>query len=57
VGAKQILIIDNLDRTIKQFNSITQPQTINTKQIPKGIYIVKAEMNNGEIKTGKLKVE
>ncbi|MFY7964946.1 MAG: T9SS type A sorting domain-containing protein, partial [Chitinophagaceae bacterium] len=38
VGAKQILIIDYLGRTIKQFINITQPQTVNTKHFVKGIY-------------------
>ena len=50
-GAKQILIIDYLGQTIKQLNNATEHQTINTKQFPKGIYIVKAIMKNGEIKT------
>jgi pectin methylesterase-like acyl-CoA thioesterase len=56
-GAKQLLIIDYLGRTVKQFNNLTQPQTINTQQLSKGIYVVKAILNNGEIKTEKLVVE
>ncbi|MFY7965636.1 MAG: T9SS type A sorting domain-containing protein [Chitinophagaceae bacterium] len=54
VGAMQLLIIDNLGRSIQQYNNITQPQTVNTKQLTKGVYIVKVVMNNGEVKTEKL---
>jgi hypothetical protein len=56
-GTKELLIIDNLGRTIKQFNNPTEHQTLNTKQMPKGIYVVKAMMNNGDIKVGKLMIE
>jgi uncharacterized repeat protein (TIGR01451 family) len=64
-GAKQLLIIDYLGKTVKQFNNITQHQTpnakqtitLNTQQFNKGIYIVQATMNNGEVKSEKLVVE
>ena len=55
--AKEILIIDYLGKTIKHFNHSTEHQTINTKQLTQGVYIVKAIMNNGAIKTEKLVVE
>lgn len=38
----------------KQYNIVT---TINTKQLNKGIYIVKVLMVNGEVKVEKLLVE
>ena len=56
-GAKELLIIDYLGRTIKQFNNPTQPQPINCKQLSKGLYVVKVITNNGDIKTEKLIVE
>ena len=48
-GAKEILIIDYLGKTIKQINNPTQPQTINTKQFAKGVYVVKAIETNGSV--------
>ena len=56
-GAKELLIIDYLGRTIKQFNNPTEHQTLNIKQLIKGIYVVKAIINNGDIKTEKLVIE
>jgi hypothetical protein len=56
-GAKEIQIIDHLGRIIYKQNSITEHQTINTKQFAKGLYIVKVITHNGEIKTEKLIVE
>ena len=53
-NAKQILIIDYLGKTIKQINHPCAHQTLNTKQLTKGVYIVKAIMNNGEVNTEKL---
>ncbi len=57
VGAKQLLIIDYLGRTVYQSTVDSRPLTVSTKQLTKGIYVVKAIMNNGEIKTEKLLVE
>ena len=56
-NAKQILILDYLGKTIKQFNNPAEHQTLNTKQLQKGIYMVKATMKNGAIETEKLVVE
>ncbi len=56
-GAKELLIIDYLGRTIKQYNHPTEHQTINTKQLTKGVYVVKVFMNNGDIKTERLIIE
>ncbi len=56
-GANKLLVIDNLGRTIKQFNNLTQPQILNCKQLSNGVYIVKAIMINGDIKTEKLIVK
>jgi hypothetical protein len=56
-GTKELLIIDNLGRTIKQFNNPTEHQTLNTKQFANGIYVVKAMLNNGDIKVEKLVIE
>jgi hypothetical protein len=53
-GAKELLILDYLGKTIKQFIHPTEHQTLNTKQLTKGVYVVKAIMNNGEVKTEKL---
>jgi len=53
-GANKLLVIDNLGRTIKQFNNLTQPQILNCKQLSNGVYIIKAIMINGDIKTEKL---
>ena len=55
--AKELFIVDYLGRTIKQFNNPTQLLTINCKLLTKGVYVVKATMNNGEIKTEKLVIE
>ncbi len=57
LGAKELLIIDNLGRTVYRSTVNSQPLTVNTKQMSKGIFIVKAMMNNGDIKTEKLVVE
>jgi hypothetical protein len=56
-GAKELMVIDYLGRTIKQYNNPTEHQTLNTKQLIKGIYIVRAIMVNGDIKTEKLVIE
>ena len=57
-GAKEIVIVNQLGQIIKQLNNITnEHQTLNTKQFKKGLYIVKAMMITGEIKTEKLIVE
>jgi hypothetical protein len=56
-GAKELLIIDYLGKTVYQSNVDSRPLTVNTKQFAKGVYIVKAMINNGETKTEKLVVE
>ena len=56
-GAKELLIIDNLGRTIYRSTVNSQPLTVNTKQLTKGIYLVRAMLNSGDIKTEKLVVE
>ena len=56
-NAKEILVIDYLGRTVYQSTVDSRPLTVNTKQLVKGIYVVKAMMNNGQIKTEKLVVE
>lgn len=56
-NAKQISIINYFGKIIQQYNNTTQHQIINIKQFAKGIYLVKAILNNGEIKTEKLVVE
>ena len=56
-GARELLVIDNLGRIVKQFNGSTEHQTLNTKQMTKGIYVVKAVMNNGAVMNEMLLVE
>lgn len=56
-GARELLIIDYLGRTVYRSTVNSLPLSINTKQFAKGIYVVKAIMNNGDIKTEKLVVE
>lgn len=55
--AKELFIIDNMGRTIKHYNNITQRQIINTKQLSKGIYTVKLMLTNGSCMTEKLIVQ
>ncbi len=55
--AKELLIIDYLGKEVYRSKVDSRPLTVNTKQFSKGIYIVKAVMNNGAIKTEKLVVE
>ena len=56
--AKQLFIIDDLGKTVFQSTVNSQPlNVINIKQLNRGIYVVKAFMNNGEIKIVKLVVE
>ena len=57
VGGKQLLIIDNLGKTVYQLKVNSEKLIVNTKQFTKGIYIIKLTMNNGDIKTEKLIVE
>ncbi len=56
-NAKELLIIDYLGRTVYRSTVDNQPLTVNTKQFSKGIYVLKAMMNNGDVKTEKLVVE
>jgi len=56
-GAREQLIIDYLGRTVYKTMVNGQWTMVNTKQFPKGIYVVKAIMNNGDIKTEKLVLE
>ena len=53
-GAKELLIIDYLGRTVYRSTVYSRPLTVNTKEFNKGIYIVKAIMLNGEVKNEKL---
>ncbi len=46
-GAKELFIIDYLGRLMKQLNNVSEHQTINTKQLPKGLYVVKIITING----------
>ena len=55
--AKEVMIIDYLGKEVYRSTVDSRPLTVNTKQFSKGIYIVKAVMNNGAIKTEKLVVE
>jgi len=58
IGAKEILIVDYLGKTISNEKVInSQNTTINIQGFAKGVYLVKAIMINGEIKTEKLIVE
>jgi hypothetical protein len=57
-GAKELLIIDYLGRIIIDKKIINNQSTIiNVQGFPKGIYVVKAIIANGDIKTEKLVVE
>ncbi len=57
-GAKELMIVDYLGRTIVDKKIINNQLTIiNVQRVIKGIYVVKAIMNNGELKTEKLIVE
>ncbi len=56
-GAKELMMIDYLGRTVYRSTVDSLPLTVNLKQLPKGIYVVKAIMNSREIKTEKLVVE
>ena len=54
------MIIDYLGRIVHReiaTGTNLRNDAINTKQLIKGIYVVKAIMNNGDIKTEKLAVE
>ncbi len=46
-GAKQLLLIDYLGKTVKQINNPTPQQTINIKQLPKGVYVVQVVTTAG----------
>lgn len=54
-NAKELLITDCLGRTINQYSNIKSSQL--NIQLPKGIYMVKAILKNGEAKVEKLVVE
>ncbi|CAF3773672.1 unnamed protein product [Rotaria sp. Silwood1] len=56
-GAKELLVVDYLGRTVFQSTVDRQLLTVNTKQFTKGVYVVKVVMKNGEVKTDKLVVE
>jgi hypothetical protein len=56
-GMKEVKIINSSGQEISQQKPRNDALFINTIQLPKGIYIVKAFMNNGEVKTEKLLVE
>lgn len=56
-NATEILILDYSGKTIKRYNNITQPQTLNTKQLTKGVYVVRAILKDGNVRNEKLVVE
>jgi len=56
-GARKVFIIDYLGKEVYRSTVNCRPLTVNTKQFNKGIYIVKAIMANGDIKTEKLVVQ
>jgi Secretion system C-terminal sorting domain len=56
-NAKLINITDCLGRIIQQLNNPAEHQTINTKQLPKGIYYITAFYNNGNSQVEQLLVQ
>jgi hypothetical protein len=57
-GAKELLIIDYLGKEVYRKKIINnQESIINVQRFSKGIYVVKAIMNNGDTKTEKLVLE
>lgn len=56
-NAKQLLIIDYLGRTVKQFKVSSEKLIINTKQFAKGLYTVQIITTNGDLKTEKLMIQ
>ena len=56
-NAKELFIIDYMGQIVKKQIMNNQQSIINIQGISKGIYVVKVEMNNGEIKTQKLIVQ
>jgi hypothetical protein len=57
-GAKELIMIDYLGREVYRKKIINnQESIINVQKLPKGIYVVKAIMSNGDIKTEKVVVE
>jgi hypothetical protein len=56
-NAKQLLIIDYLGRTIKQFNNPPQHLTFNCKLLTKGVYLVQIITASGNMNNIKLLVE
>jgi len=57
IGMKEIKIINQLGKIIQQINNPTEHQTINTKQLLRGVYFVQVITKGNEIKNGKLIVE
>jgi hypothetical protein len=56
--AKELLIIDYLGKEVYSKKIINnQASIINVQRFPKGVYVVKVIMTNGDIKTEKLVVE
>jgi hypothetical protein len=56
-NANQLLIIDYLGRTVKQFKVSSEKLIINTKQFAKGLYTVQIITTNGDLKTEKLMIQ
>ncbi len=56
-GAKELLMIDYLGRIVYRSTVDSQPLTVNTKQLPKGLYLVQVITSKGEVKTSKLIIE
>ena len=53
-GVKELMIIDNLGRTVYQKMVNGPSNTISTSQFPKGLYVIKLILNNLYVKTEKL---
>ncbi len=56
-NAKQILIKDYLGRTVKAINNPKQFETINTKALARGVFMIQVTLQNGNLTNEKLVVE
>ena len=57
VGTVQLSIIDHLGKVVKQATVSGNWSLVQTKSLPKGLYIVQVKQTNGDIMSGKLLLE
>jgi len=57
INAKKITILDATGKSVKVIDNVTSKQTISTRLLSKGMYVININMQDGSIKTEKIVIE